>query len=452
MAHDGKRSLTAPSGPHSGPQDGLRLRSFKLTQAFVRRIATEVPPTKETLYADQDIPRHYIRVRPATQSGKLWPAESRIRYTRCGGGRVWLTTGNPRTMPLPALREAARAALAIADAGGDPAAERAAKRAAWTVKRLWEAYAGSPEFTRCTAEVQRNVAVKFARHILPRLGDQQLATIDVPMVRRFIRAITTDTRTNARGRKLGGPGAARKVVRLLSAALSWAVVEGELERNPLRGALRVDGDGTREAVITDPAEYARLFATLDRMVTDGELRPSVRAFIITAALTGMRRSEIQSLTWAQVDLAARRITLTTSKGAKLARRGLRSETISLPPLAAAALVGLAPAEPLPDALVFPPEQGERIYVNADWTRIRKAAGLPDALTLHGLRHSLGTAAAISGLSGPEIQALLRHRTLATTGRYLHLAEAITARLQDRVAERLIETPPATVHPLTRCRA
>jgi integrase len=73
--------------------------------------------------------------------------------------------------------------------------------------------------------------------------------------------------------------------------------------------------------------------------------------------------------------------------------------------------------------------------------------------LHGLRHSLGTAAVLSGLSAPEVQALLRHRSLSVTGRYIHLAEAITIRLQDRVAARLTEgTPSAEIHPLPRRRA
>src|SRR5215831_10709040 len=96
-------------GPHSGPQ---RLRSYKLTPAFVRRVTSEIPPTTETVYADQDVPRHYLRVRPPTQPGRTWPSESRVRYTLPGGRRRWLTVGNPRTMELTALRAAARAALA----------------------------------------------------------------------------------------------------------------------------------------------------------------------------------------------------------------------------------------------------------------------------------------------------------------------------------------------------
>jgi integrase len=441
-----------------GSQGGSQnLRSYKLTPAFVRRVVSEIRPTKEISYADQDVPRHYLRVRPGPE-GKPWPAECRIRYTLSGSRRVWLTTGNPRTMDLASLRRAARDALAIADAGGDPAAERTARNAVWTVRQLWEAYRTSPEFARCTPVVRDNVTAKFTLHILPRIGNERLTAIDVPMVRRLMRAIHTDTRRNTRRRKLGGPGAARKTARVLSAVLTWAVGEGQLERNSLSGgALRLEGDGVREVVITEPAEYLALFAAMDRMVAARELRPAVRVFLICAALTGMRRSELQTLTWQQVDLVQRRITLANSKGARLARRGLKSEIISIPLVAAAALTEILPVDVMPDDRVFPPQSGRAVSVNKDWQTVRVAAGLPAGLTLHGLRHSLGTAAVLNGLSGPEVQALLRHRTLGTTGRYLHLAGAITSRLQDRATARLTEgmgdTPPsAEVYQLPRHRA
>jgi integrase len=238
------------------------------------------------------------------------------------------------------------------------------------------------------------------------------------------------------------------VVRILSALLTWAVAEGQLERNPLRGgALALGSDGVRETVITDPADYARLFTTLDRLVAENRMRPVVRVFLIIAALTGMRRSELQTLAWGQVDLRERRITLIDTKGAKLARQGARSETVSLPPFAATALSAIMPVELHdPAALVFPPSRGRRLQVHTGWVLARREAGLPATLTLHGLRHSLGTAAVLSGLSAPEVQALLRHRTLSTTGRYLHLAEVLTSRLQDRVAARLIgEASDADIH-------
>jgi integrase len=431
------------------------LRAYKLTPSFVRRVATEQPPTHPAYYRDQDLPRHYIVVRPASAPGKPWPADARIRYTLRSGRRRWLVTGNPRTMDLPALRAAARAALAVVDAGGDPAAERASRKAGWTLKDLWEAYAASPEFAGCTAMSRATIGSAFRAHILPRLGNEPISSIDVPMARRLMHAITTDTRCYRRGLRLGGAGAARRTTRRLVAILSWAVHEGQLERNPLKGALCISADRVRESVITTSEQYTRLFAAMGDMVAAGKLRPTVRAFIVCLALTGCRRSEMQTLTWAQVDLPERRVVLDDTKGSKLARRGgVRTETLSLPPLAAAALSAIMPAGGgSPDALVFPPTQGTRIYVNFDWHRIRAAAGLPPDLTLHGLRHSIGTNAVLAGLSAPEVQALLRHRSIGTSARYIHLADQHRSRLQDRVIATLLPdgAPGAEVHQLPVAR-
>jgi integrase len=154
----------------------------------------------------------------------------------------------------------------------------------------------------------------------------------------------------------------------------------------------------------------------------------------------MRRGELQGLSWGQVDLSQRRITLTASKGAKLARRGVRTETISVPPLAAVALAEIRPKDAADDERVFLPRQGEVLEVNRSWRRVRAEADLPGDLTLHGLRHSIGTTAVLSGLSAPEVQALLRHRNITTSARYVHLAEATRSRLQDRATAHLVPEP------------
>jgi integrase len=414
----------------------------------------ERPPGAPAWFRDQDIPRHYLYVRPPGAPGQPWPADCRVRFTLPDGRRRWMVTGNPRTMDLPALRAAARAVLAIVDAGGDPAAERASRRAVWTVNTMWEHYRASPEFARCTLASRAAITSGFVAHILPRLGTQLLNRIDVPAARRLMHAITMDTRTFRRGLRLGGAGAARKTMHTLTAALSWAVGEGAIERNPLKGTLRIGSGGVRETVITTPEEYARLFTAMDTMVAAGKLRPIVRAFIVVAALTGARRSELQTLTWGQVDLAARRITLADTKGGKLAKRaGVRTESMSMPPLAVAALAALKPEHARPEELVFPPTRGERLCLTWAWRRIRTVANLPPDLALHGLRHSIGTAAVLAGLTAPEVQAMLRHRNIGTSAKYIHLADQHRARLQDRVVATLIPntTPAAEVHKLPVAR-
>jgi len=251
----------------------------------------------------------------------------------------------------------------------------------------------------------------------------------VPTVRRLIGAIEQDTRRNSRKRRLGGTGAARKATRVLSAVLTWAVGEGRLARNPIVGNLRLGGDGVRETVLTEPAQYGALLRAMDEPMAHGKLRPQSRAFLITAAFTGMRRGELHQLCWGQVDLGGRRITLVATKGARLTRRGPKTETVSLPPIAADILAGIRPDNAASDERVFIRQRGDVVEINRDWLRVRAAAGLPGNLTLHGLRHSIGTVAMMAGLNLAEVQKLLRHRTVATTALYVHLADR--ARLQDR---------------------
>jgi integrase len=303
-------------------------------------------------------------------------------------------------------------------------------RQAWTVREAVDAYRASAEFNRKSVKGQYVDGGILANHIVHRLAREKLAALDVPAVRRLQRSIEADKRTNSRKKRLGGPGIARKTVRFLSALMTWCVGEGRLERNAIIGNLRLTGDNQRETVIGSPEEYARLYAAMDDLVASGDLRPMVRAFVVVAALTGARRGELQSLRWGDIDLTERRIVLRGTKGSKLAKQGPKLEHISLPWRAADALIEIEPEDGSPNDLVFVPMRGERMSVNRDWNRIRDAAKLPADLTLHGLRHSVGTAAVIAGLSLPEVQRLLRHRNVSVTSRYIHLAEQ-QARLLDR---------------------
>ena len=412
----------------------------KLTSSFVREVTEQVPPVRDTAFFDVALPRFALRVKPPRQPGSSWAAWYFVRYTAPGGTERRLKVGDPRTMSLDAARHAAKVQLAMVDSGRDPVREKNAARTSWSIEQACEAYLVSPEFAAKTSKTQICDRSTFRNHILHHLGKEKLADMDVPMVRRLIRAVEADTRKNARKRRLGGSGAARKVVRVLSAVCTWAVGEGHLSHNPIVGNLRLTGDGSRDTVITEPAQYAELLATMDRLVDSGTLRPQSRAFVIVAAATGMRRSELQTLTWGQIDLVERRLTLTTSKGSRLARSGPKTENVSLPPIAAAALAQICPGDPASDDRVFVPQRGEVLEINRDWVKIRAAAGLPKELTLHGLRHSVGTAGIMAGLTTAEVQKLLRHRNISTTAKYVHLADR--ARLQDRaVAHLFTETVP-----------
>jgi integrase len=100
------------------------------------------------------------------------------------------------------------------------------------------------------------------------------------------------------------------------------------------------------------------------------------------------------------------------------------------------------ASPLPTSLQVRPRvrsaarQADRS--NREWQRVRQRAGLKPELVLHSLRHSLGTAGIVAGMSSTlEVAKMLRHRNPSVTARYVHLAEAMQNRLHDHAADTLL---------------
>ena len=402
----------------------------KLTSGLVRKLMEGPPPAEETVLFDVDLRRFALRLKPARRPGASGAALYFIRYTVAGQDKR-MKVGDPRTMSLDEARQAAKRRLAVVDSGGDPAAAVKAQRDAWTVRQLGEAHLASADFLQRAKRGQETVRGGIMNHLNHHLGTLKLGDLDVPAVRRFIEAIEADKRANSRKRRLGGRGAARKAVRVLSSLLTWAVAHGHLKTNPLIGNIRLTGDGQRTTVMVEPEHYLAFLRAMDELVSEGLLRPVVRAFFIVKALTAMRRSELQTLVWRQVDLERRRIVLWESKGLQLADGvGADSETVSLPPLAVAALAAIRPDRAKPGDLVFPPKQGHHLSVHRDWHLIRDRGQLPEGLVAHGLRHSAGTVAVLAGLSLPEVQKMLRHRNITTTQRYIHLAHGASTRLQD----------------------
>ena len=99
----------------------------------------------------------------------------------------------------------------------------------------------------------------------------------------------TKTRKRGRSRVRGGEGTARMAIRLLRAAINWAIGEGLVASNPCTH-VRIGTDGTRDVILEDIVDYRRLFETLDRMEQQRRLRSSVADAIRMIALTGAVRA------------------------------------------------------------------------------------------------------------------------------------------------------------------
>jgi integrase len=162
--------------------------------------------------------------------------------------------------------------------------------------------------------------------------------------------------------------------------------------------------------------------------------PMLRWIVTIAIETGMRLSEIVTLTRDQVELRRRIIRLSQTKNGS-------PRTVPMTTTAADAMrEALAnPVRPIDTELVFFGEPGmdgrRRPYVfNRTWQRIVKQLGIVD-FRFHDLRHEAVSRFVEAGLSDQEVAAISGHRSMQMLKRYTHLrAEDLVSKL-DRVTRR-----------------
>jgi integrase len=147
-----------------------------------------------------------------------------------------------------------------------------------------------------------------------------------------------------------------------------------------------------------------------------------------AIATGMRRGELLSLTWRQIDLAKRTAYLTNTKNDQ-------PRHVPLSPHAVAVLQ--QQNETRPDGLVFPVSANA---VRQAWERLKRRAGIED-LRFHDLRHEAISRFFESGLTVPEVGSISGHKDLRMLMRYTHLrAENLAIKLQSLQANAMSIEP------------
>ena len=170
-------------------------------------------------------------------------------------------------------------------------------------------------------------------------------------------------------------------------------------------------------------EYDRLGGVLGEIEADGRHSRAAVAGIQLLVLTGARRSEIESLTWSQVDIDNGEIRLADSK------TGPRSIEIS------SAVREILESIPVVSEFVITGTDGVRIGLRYVWDEARRRAGIED-VRMHDLRHSYATHAARGGIGMAVIAQLLGHSTVWTTARYLHVSRGYASQAAEQVSRSL----------------
>ena len=230
----------------------------------------------------------------------------------------------------------------------------------------------------------------------------------------------------------------------LKAAISWGVKNGLIENNPLQrlGRLKERDSDAKIRYLSDD-ERTRLMAALDareeKMRRDREshnqyleergrpLMPvladtftdHIKPMILLSLNTGIRRNNIFSLTWGDIDFDTQTMTLraAVTKPGKTQHLPINSEA-----LAVLSSWRDQCTDSSPEALVFssPKTGGKFDNCNKAWGHLMQAAKI-EKFRWHDMRHDFASQLVMAGVDLNTVRELMGHSSLAMTLRYAHLA-------------------------------
>ena len=243
----------------------------------------------------------------------------------------------------------------------------------------------------------------------------------------------------------------RDLVRI-KACLAKAVEWGVIGEHPLRAVKRAKGDDdSRVRYLSEPEEKRLRDALAQREVRlkaarasgnewrserGRDLMPSfgkddfadhLLPLVLLAMNTGLRRGELFSLSWSDVDLHRKMLTVRASvaKSGRARHVPLNSEAVDI--------LKRWSKHRSKDGLVFAGAAGARMTnINKSWAGLMKLCGLED-FRFHDTRHHFASQLVMAGVDLYTVKELLGHSDFEMTQRYAHLAPEHKAAAVEKLA-------------------
>ena len=309
-----------------------------------------------------------------------------------GGSKSWIlritVNGQRRDLglggfPTVSLAQARQKSLAMRSdiaEGGDPLAEKQQAKEEALIPAI-------PTFREAALEVHKlnlarlksdkycsNWIQRAEKYVLQQLGETPLNQVDRLDVLNILTPIWTTK-----------PETARRVREILKSSFAWGMAHGYLETNPAGetiGAALPAMPKVKEHFRSLP--YSELAGALDKIEasTAGKVTKLAVRFL---ALTAARSGEVRGCLWAEID--------TDRKLWIIPANRMKAGAEHRVPLSAEALAVIAEARELqkdnPSILVFPSpvKSGDKAMSDMTLTKVLRATGLADRMTIHGVRSS-----------------------------------------------------------------
>jgi integrase len=282
-------------------------------------------------------------------------------------------------------------------------------------------------------------------HIVPGLDNAPVRAV----TRQYVEALAEKMLRDGKS-----PKTVRNLITFLYSIFEHAVDEGWCAENPVRRAGRPRRQRAGDAepdlqFLTMPELEAVIRAIPDETVVRAPaptrrgrrgpapppppdvLGPVLRVLVLTAAMTGMRQSELLGLRWRDVDWSAQRIRVRNAftRGEHSSKGKSDLSTRRSVPMADRVVVELdrwsqRAAYTSERSLVFAhPQTGKPLDRTKVTRRFQEAcadAGV-SVITFHELRHTFATQMAAKGVPLRKLQEWLGHADIKTTQIYMHYA-------------------------------
>jgi integrase len=205
------------------------------------------------------------------------------------------------------------------------------------------------------------------------------------------------------------PATANRYKAFVSLAFRLGIENGKCKVNPARSVKRLRECNERIRFLS-PEEEAKLRNAIQTECPERMVELEV------ALNTGMRKGEQYQLTWRDVNLEARRISLWKTKNGSV--RHIPLNTTALDALKDQQKKSTG------EARVFVSENGKEPLQNPRywWDHVLDRAGIKD-FHWHDLRHTFASRCVMAGVDLRTLQQLLGHKTLQMVVRYSHLSQS-----------------------------
>lgn len=291
-----------------------------------------------------------------------------------------------------------------------------------TVREAWKLYeAANTERVRSIGD-----DVARARRALDFFGDRRAATLtleDVDAYRQWLREAVSAIK-----KRPLSVASRNRHVEILSRVINFAVSRKLLRSNPL-AAIEYEPEDNIRRVVIDPPLLDRILAVLD---------PFMRAFVLVAIDSGMRRKELTSLRWDHIDEPRGLVEI---EAVDTKTRQARTTLLS-----GRAKQALAEIPRQPGFVFGNPRTGkpyDHFYIYARFKDALSEAGInaPDGrrIWIHDLRRAFVVNARRNGIPETVVMQLTGHRTQLVFERYniKGLEDVIQARKTLETAHRRI---------------